>query len=400
MWRLTEHSWAIAITTAIISALWIYGPVGWVVWQNPELTATDFYAFVKASMQYKYFLCLSFLPLTCLICVVFSYHFLPRIRTRENVVVKQMCEQNKALQAELNSQKDILDKAALAHEDLVAELHRREAGFKVVMGRFWEDLDSSELAINTDRAKADEFYSKLSALENELDSRARSIEIKVADLKRREQNLLPLEKQLADLKTSIQSQAIEVQESLTNAKKQAVTILDQAKQDAQITVLRAEADAADVIEGAAQEAREMVSQARAQCKDLWGWCHYKAHNANATPEDWQEVKRLRQESRKLRQVQDDGLPGDNKDGQREAVTKEKFEISGRQVLALNHIREHGNLTIQDFEKICPDVNRRTLQRDLKAMVDSGILFFTGASNQLIYHLAKSCDIATANLRHG
>jgi DNA repair exonuclease SbcCD ATPase subunit len=303
-----------------------------------------------------------------------------------------MCEQNKTLQAELNTQKEIL-------ENHIADLHQRETGFKAVMKRFWEDLDSRELAINIAIAKADEVNRNLSVRKKEFDSRARAIEIKEADLKRREQNLLPLEKQLADQKTSIQAQAAEAQESLTNAQKRAVTILDQAKQDAQITVLRAEADAADVIEGAAQEAREMVFQARAQCKDLWGWCHYKAQSADVTPAEWQEVKRVRQESRKLRQTQGDGSPGDDTDDQLE-VTNTKVGLSGRQVLALNHIREHGNLTIQDFEKICPDVNRRTLQRDLKAMVDSGILFSTGASNQLIYHLAKSCDIATANLRHG
>ena len=255
--------------------------------QNPELTATDFYAFVKASVEYKYFLCLSLLPLTCLICVVFSCHFLPRIRAKENVVVKQMYEQNKTLQAELNTQKEIL-------ENHIADLHQRETGFKAVMKRFWEDLDSRELAINIARAKADEVNRNLSVRKKELDSGARAIEIKEADLNRRERNLIPLEKQLADLKTSVQAQAAETQESLTKAKKQAVTILDQAKQDAQVTVLRAEAEAADVLERAVQEARPIISHEREQCKALWAWCHYKAAGAEVTPAKWKEVKRLLQ----------------------------------------------------------------------------------------------------------
>jgi HEPN domain-containing protein len=38
------------------------------------------------------------------------------------------------------------------------------------------------------------------------------------------------------------------------------------------------------------------------------------------------------------------------------------------------------LTIQDYEALCPEVNRRTLQRDLKAMLDKGILMSRGATH--------------------
>ena len=48
-------------------------------------------------------------------------------------------------------------------------------------------------------------------------------------------------------------------------------------------------------------------------------------------------------------------------------------LSDRQAKALGHILEHGSLTIQDFERLCPDVNRRSLQRDLKAMIKKGIV---------------------------
>jgi hypothetical protein len=45
-----------------------------------------------------------------------------------------------------------------------------------------------------------------------------------------------------------------------------------------------------------------------------------------------------------------------------------------------------SITIQTFESLVPGVNRRTLQRDLKVMVDRGILTGEGATNQFIYRL--------------
>ncbi len=48
-------------------------------------------------------------------------------------------------------------------------------------------------------------------------------------------------------------------------------------------------------------------------------------------------------------------------------------LSDRQAKALIHIVEHGSLTIQDFEHLCPDINRRSLQRDIRAMIKQGIV---------------------------
>jgi len=66
----------------------------------------------------------------------------------------------------------------------------------------------------------------------------------------------------------------------------------------------------------------------------------------------------------------------------------KHRLSERQRSALNRALEHGGLTIQDSEALCPGVNRRTLQRELKAMVDKGILAPEGATNRLFYRLRK------------
>ena len=70
---------------------------------------------------------------------------------------------------------------------------------------------------------------------------------------------------------------------------------------------------------------------------------------------------------------------------RDVLIKE-YSLSDRQAKALGYIVENGSLTIQDFEVICPEVNRRTLQRDLKAMLDKGILVSEGATYHQEYRL--------------
>ncbi len=70
---------------------------------------------------------------------------------------------------------------------------------------------------------------------------------------------------------------------------------------------------------------------------------------------------------------------------RDVLVKE-HQLTDRQAKALGHILEHGSLTIQDFERLCPEVNRRSLQRDLKVMVDIGLLVSEGATNKLVYRM--------------
>lgn len=73
---------------------------------------------------------------------------------------------------------------------------------------------------------------------------------------------------------------------------------------------------------------------------------------------------------------------------REVLIKE-HRLSDRQAKALGHILEHGSLTIQDFEGLCPDINRRSLQRDLKAMVNMGLLVSEGSTNKLVYRMKET-----------
>jgi len=69
------------------------------------------------------------------------------------------------------------------------------------------------------------------------------------------------------------------------------------------------------------------------------------------------------------------------------VLVKEHRLSDRQAKALAHILEHGRLTIQDFEGLCPEVNRRSLQRDLKAMVDRGMIVTEGGTHLLLYRLS-------------
>jgi Fic family protein len=70
---------------------------------------------------------------------------------------------------------------------------------------------------------------------------------------------------------------------------------------------------------------------------------------------------------------------------RDVLIKE-HGLSDRQAKAIDYMLEHGSLKIQDFERLCPKLNRRTLQRDLKVMVNAGLLVAEGSTNQLIYRI--------------
>lgn len=48
-------------------------------------------------------------------------------------------------------------------------------------------------------------------------------------------------------------------------------------------------------------------------------------------------------------------------------------LNSRQAAALDHVLAHHRLTVGDFESLFPEVSRRSLQRDLKSMLDQGLL---------------------------
>jgi Fic family protein len=61
------------------------------------------------------------------------------------------------------------------------------------------------------------------------------------------------------------------------------------------------------------------------------------------------------------------------------VLARQHKLNARQTAALRYLLEKGSLTISDFETLCPQANRRTLQRDLKALLEQGIIVEKGVS---------------------
>lgn len=85
------------------------------------------------------------------------------------------------------------------------------------------------------------------------------------------------------------------------------------------------------------------------------------------------------------------------------VPAKKHKLSARQTVALELAQQGATFRMQDFEARCPGVHWRSLQRDLRELVDAGLLEATGATNRLVYRTAGSrpnqrqtCDkLATA-----
>ena len=63
---------------------------------------------------------------------------------------------------------------------------------------------------------------------------------------------------------------------------------------------------------------------------------------------------------------------------RDALVR-RHPLSERQAAALGHVIEHGRLTIHDYKALCAGANRRTLQRDLRALVEMGLLVEAGTA---------------------
>ena len=99
--------------------------------------------------------------------------------------------------------------------------------------------------------------------------------------------------------------------------------------------------------------------------DLTGWLDYFVTGLATQLEEVKERGRLA--------IQADILVGEH-------------HLNERQAVALRHILAEGELSIQRYEELLHNVNRRTLQRDLKGMVDKQLFVVAGATNQAIYRL--------------
>jgi len=71
---------------------------------------------------------------------------------------------------------------------------------------------------------------------------------------------------------------------------------------------------------------------------------------------------------------------------RRDVIAREFRLNARQTLAVGLLLEQAELQIDEFEALCPGINRRSLQRDLQGLVEAGVLTSSGAARAIRYSL--------------
>ena len=69
---------------------------------------------------------------------------------------------------------------------------------------------------------------------------------------------------------------------------------------------------------------------------------------------------------------------------RQDVLSHRHELTDRQSRALGYILERGRTTIGELESLFPEVARRTLQRDLRVLVEQGLVLREGQTSRLEY----------------
>jgi len=72
----------------------------------------------------------------------------------------------------------------------------------------------------------------------------------------------------------------------------------------------------------------------------------------------------------------------------DVVTKEN-QLNDRQNKAMRYMLEHEAMGIHDYSKLCRGVTLKTLQRDMKDMIDKGIVLTEGKTNSLVYRMKRT-----------
>ena len=65
--------------------------------------------------------------------------------------------------------------------------------------------------------------------------------------------------------------------------------------------------------------------------------------------------------------------------QKDIIVREN-DLNERQAIAIGEILEHGKVAIADMERLCSTISRRTLQRDMKQLVDKGLCVETALTS--------------------
>jgi len=69
------------------------------------------------------------------------------------------------------------------------------------------------------------------------------------------------------------------------------------------------------------------------------------------------------------------------------VLTNAHKLTARQRVALELAANRSEFRMEDFEARCPGVHRRSLQRDLRALIEKHLLVVEGATNRLVYRAA-------------
>lgn len=110
-----------------------------------------------------------------------------------------------------------------------------------------------------------------------------------------------------------------------------------------------------------------LQQVREQGMDLTGWLEFFVSSLAAQME---EVKAR-------------GTAAIRRD-----ILVREHGLNERQGRALEFLLRSPQMNIADFEALCPDVSRRSLQRDLAALEVKGLIRHEGETNQLVYKPAE------------
>jgi len=70
---------------------------------------------------------------------------------------------------------------------------------------------------------------------------------------------------------------------------------------------------------------------------------------------------------------------------RDAIVK-KYDLSGRQAQAVGYLLENPVLRIEGYEQLCAGAHRRTLQRDIKGLIEKEVLKAEGSARAIHYKL--------------
>jgi len=108
-----------------------------------------------------------------------------------------------------------------------------------------------------------------------------------------------------------------------------------------------------------------IQEVRQNDMDLTSWLEYFIHGLST---QLQEVKSLGKQA-----IEQD-------------VMVKQYHLSNRQKMVIEFISKNGSISIKQFENICPNVTRRTLQRELKELVSKSILMTSGATSNLVYEI--------------